>query len=416
MNDSDSSSSHSFRLLGKRNFALLWIGAVVSASGFYVGNVVIEWFIYASSHDALYLTILGVIEFVPILSIGIIAGALVDRHDRRHLMIASDLARAATLGALAAYVLILGFNLPVILILMFAIAAFGTVFNPSSGAILPSLLNKDDLPDGNGLLEAGTTAAGFIGSPLGGALILVVGVGGGLIYNSATFAISALMIALITIPVALNRKPEDSESEKGSLLSDVKAGFRFLREQRALLTLTLASMVLNFFTFYLLYVVVFVSNVLHAGPAVFGLVVGVQSAGYAVGALLLVGRLKMGRRPGVWIPVAWGLSGLPLIIMILIPLVPIAMVCAVTMGVLSALVNITFVSTVQKIVPDEFLGRYFAIDQAGGYSMIPAGLVVGGLLIVTVGVGVAFVLAGAGTLVIGLGLLLSSSVRSWGRP
>jgi hypothetical protein len=78
-------------------------------------------------------------------------------------------------------------------------------------------------------------------------------------------------------------------------------------------------------------------------------------------------------------------------------------------------VNITFVSSVQKSVPTEFLGRYFATDQAGSYAMIPAGLAVGGVLVVAFGAGFAFVLAGVGTLVTGLALLLSREVRGWAR-
>jgi hypothetical protein len=78
-------------------------------------------------------------------------------------------------------------------------------------------------------------------------------------------------------------------------------------------------------------------------------------------------------------------------------------------------VSVTFVSVVQKSVPDEFLGRYFATDQAGSYAMIPAGLAVGGVLIVALGIGFAFLLAGVATLAVGLALLLSKEVRGWGR-
>jgi Transmembrane secretion effector len=403
------------RLIRNRSFSLLWIGAVASASGYYVGNVVIEWLIYSTAHQALDLTLLGIVEFIPTLTIGLIAGALADRYDRRWLMITSDLARAAAVGSLAVYVLVVGFSLPVILVTVLVTSAFGTVFSPSSSALLPSLLRPDDLAGGNGILQAGTTVAGFVGSPLGGALIVLVGVGAGLIYNSITFAVSALMIGLMVIPVALSRNSGGAGEKKASLLSDVRAGLTFLRGQRALLAFTLVGMVLNFFSFYLIYIVVYTSNLLHAGPGIFGLLVGGQSAGYAAGALLILGRLRVGQAPGVWIPLAWGLGGLPLIAMVAFPLVPVALACTVSLGVLSALANVTFTAAVQRTVPDEFLGRYFAMDSAGSYAMIPAGLAVGGLLIVAFGVGFAFVLAGLGFLVTGFALLGSGSTRSWGR-
>jgi MFS family permease len=414
--DNPRPQSRSFlTLLRNRNFSLLWLGTLVSASGFYVGNVVIEWFIFASTHKPLFLTVLGIVEFVPTLTIGVVAGALADRFDRRRLMIMSDLARALTVGALAAYVLTVGFSFPVILVAVLVMAAFGTIFSPSSSAILPSLIGKGELQSGNGLLQAGVTVSGFVGSPLGGALILLVGVGAGLIYNSLTFAFSALMIGLLMVPAAVRRGAGDSRTTGTSLLSDVRAGLSFLRTQHALLILTLASMTLNFFSFYQLYFVIYSTDVLRGGPAIFGLLVGAQSAGYAAGALLLVDRLGIDRTPGFWIPFLWGLEGLPLITLILVPIAPVAIASVAALGVLSALVSVTFVSAVQKLVPDEFLGRYFATDQAGSFAMVPAGLAVGGVLIVTLGIGFAFLLAGIGTLVAGLALLFSKGVRGWGR-
>ncbi|MCI4347315.1 MAG: MFS transporter, partial [Thermoplasmata archaeon] len=187
-----------------------------------------------------------------------------------------------------------------------------------------------------------------------------------------------------------------------------------LRSQRALLTLTLVGMVLNFFTYYLVFVVLYTRSFLHAGPEVFGLLLGASSVGYAVGALL-PHRLKTERSPGIWIPLAWGFSGAPLVIMILLPVVPIGIASMAVMGCLNSVVGVTFTSVVQRTVPDKLLGRFFATDGALSYAMIPAGLAFGGFLTIAYGVGPAFLLAGVGILVAGLSLLLSHEVRVWGK-
>ena len=101
--------------------------------------------------------------------------------------------------------------------------------------------------------------------------------------------------------------------------------------------------------------------------------------------------------------------------MVLVHSFPVALVSMACLGILSALANVTFTSAVQRTVPDQYLGRYFALDESVSYSMIPAGLAVGGVLIVTFGVGPAFLVAGAGALVVGFGLLASGTTRSWGR-
>ena len=185
------------KVFKNRNFRLLWLGTIVSASGYSVGNVVIEWIIYASSHTVLLLTLLGILEFAPMLTIGVFAGALVDRHDRRKLMVLSDIVRACAMGVLAVIVIIVGFNSFAIFGAVVIISIFGAFFDPASSALLPSLIKKENLADGNGFMQAGETIARIIGSPLGGILIVLTGIASGFIYNSITFAISAIAIGMI---------------------------------------------------------------------------------------------------------------------------------------------------------------------------------------------------------------------------
>ncbi|MCL4329092.1 MAG: MFS transporter [Candidatus Thermoplasmatota archaeon] len=397
-----------------RNFRLLWFGTVVSASGFAVGNMVIEWIIYATTHTALLLTLLGIVEFVPMLTIGVFAGALVDRRDRRSLMIMSDIVRACAMAVLAVIVIIMGFNSIAIFGAVVVISIFGAIFDPASSALLPSLVKKENLTDGNGFLQAGETIAKIIGSPLGGILIVLVGIASGFIYNSITFAISAIAIGMLGVPASMQkvRGPEEERHEK--LLEEVKTGFRFLLGRRALLAMTVTSMILNFFSFYQIYIVVYALNILHNGPVVFGLLVGGSSIGYAVGAAL-IGRLHFEKAPGIWVPLMWGLGGLPLIFLILIPVTSISIVSMFFEGFLGGMVNTVWVSVIQRVVPEDFLGRYFSIEGTIGYSMVPAGITFGGFLIALYGVGFAFLLAGISILIIGLTMLTRRNIRSWGR-
>ncbi len=403
-------------LFRNRNFRYLWIGNTTSTTGFFVVTVIFDWYVYSATHQTLLLATLGVIEFVPMLTLGIIAGAFVDRHDRRRIMIVSDLVRAASLAALAVYVLIWGFNAVLLLTTVFMLSAFSTLFGPASDALLPSVVTKPELSAANGTLTAGSTVAQFVGSPLGGALIFLFGVGSGLIFNSVTYAFSAICVSLLSVPRLMQPARDGSmtESEKTPFFSDVVAGFQYLRSQRALLLLTLTTMVINFFSFYNLYIVVYSTTLLHAGPAIYGILLGASAVGAAVGGLI-AHRLALDRTPGISVPIAWALSGLPLIALILLPFLPLALASMFTEGLASALVNVTFLSVVQRTVPDRMLGRYLSIDQTIGYSMIPAGIVAGGFIIVFFGLGVAFIVAGAVTFLLSLCLLISKEVRAWGR-
>ena len=397
-----------------RNFRLLWFGSVVSASGFAVGNLVIQWIIFTTTHTALLLTLLGVVEFVPMLTIGVFAGAVVDRHSRKHLMILSDLVRAGAMAILTITVILIGFNSVAVFGAVVVISVFGAIFDPAGAALLPSIVKKENLTGGNGFLQAGQTLAGIIGNPLGGILILLVGVASGLIYNSITFAISAILIGMLAVPVSIQKIQQPEKEKNENLLGEVKAGFRFLLERKALLIMTFTSMILNFFSFYQMYIVIYTLDVLHSGSVVFGLLVGSAAVGYAVGATL-TGRLHFEKTPGIWVPLMWGLGGLPLIVLVLVPVLPISMASMFFEGFLGGMVNITWVSALQRIVPDDFLGRYFAIEGTIGYSMIPAGIVFGGFLITLYGVGFAFLVAGISILVIGPMMLTSRNIRVWGK-
>ncbi len=400
-------------LLRKRNFALLWVGSLTSYTGFFVVTVAFDWYVYTTTQQTLVLTLLGIVELIPTLSLGIIAGTLVDRWDRRRVMIASDALRVVILGVLTLSVLRYGFNLPFLLGSVFAISSVSTFFGPASNALLPKLVRNEELTQANGLLTAGTTIAQFVGSPLGGALITLVGVGAALAYNSLTYAVSAICVALLVIPISRFVTRSEPKEPHGSIWAETGDGLRYIRSQPALLLLTVVGAATNFFSFYNLYIVIYTTKVLGMGSAVYGVLLGMAAVGAGVGGLL-VHRLKLDHLPGVWIPVTWGLGGLPLIALDLLPRLPLALVSLLALGVTSSFVNVTFLSTTQRVIPDHLLGRYMATYQALIFAMIPAGIIGGGFLILLLGVGPAFLIAGVGTAILAWSLLLSPRMRAWG--
>jgi MFS family permease len=402
------------RVLRHRNFRLLWIGSVTSAAGASIGSIVIIWLVYSATHSPIAISLLGIFQFLPTLLFGLLAGALIDRWDRRRLMLACDVARAVCFGALALFVLIYGASTIILIGVVFAVAAFSTAFRPATNATIPRILPLSDVQDGNGLLQGGSTIATFIGSPIGGILVVTVGAVVGLAINSLTFAISGTMIFLMAIPGA-RLASAGVPAAKSSILKEVGEGLTYLRSQTALLVITLTAMGANFFLsiwggFTVIYVVV----QLHQGGAGFGVIVAANTAGFAAGALL-PGRIHTERAPGVWLPATWGLVGFFIIGLAFTSSLPIAAVLTLAGGTLLSIGNTTWLSGVQKVVPDQYLGRYFATDEAGSFAMIPAGVAVGGVLVLVIGISSSYIIAGAGAALLNLVLLFSPAVRRWGR-
>ena len=144
-------------VLKNRNFRFLWIATIASASGLAIWNMIIEWLIFTTTRTALMLTLLGVVEFIPMLTIGVFAGAIVDRHSRKRLVILSNFVRTGALATFAFAILLIGFNLIAIFLAILIISVSGSFFDPSAAALLPSFVEKENLMEENGLLQSGQT-------------------------------------------------------------------------------------------------------------------------------------------------------------------------------------------------------------------------------------------------------------------
>jgi MFS family permease len=402
------------RVLRHPNFRLLWIGSITSSAGASIGSIVIIWLVYNATHSPIAISLLGIFQFLPTLVFGLLAGALIDRWDRRRLMLACDVARATCFAALGVFVLLYGVNTVVLIGVVFAVAAFSTAFRPATNATIPRILPVSEMADGNGLLQGGTTIASFVGSPIGGVLIVTLGAVVGLALNALTFAISAAMIFLMVIP-AMQRDSSAPPTARSSLLTEVGDGLRYLRSQRALFVITISAMSANFFlAIWGGFTVIYVADQLHQGAAGFGIIVAANTAGFAIGALL-PGRLHTQRAPGIWLTAAWGLVGFFIIGLAFTSSLLVAVPLTMAAATLLAIGNTTWLSGVQRTVPDEFLGRYFATDEAGSFAMIPAGVAVGGVLILLIGISKSYLIAGIGSALVELILLFSPAVRRWGR-
>jgi len=402
------------RLFQNPNFARLWIGAITSSAGAAIGSIIVIWLVYSATQSAIAISVLGIVQFLPTLGFGLLAGALIDRLDRRRLMVACDVARAVTFGGLAVFVLIVGVNIDTLIAAVFIVATFSTIFRPATNAAIPRILRPGELADGNGLLQGGSTIAQFVGSPLGGLVLVTVGAAIGLAINAATFAVSGTMIFLTVIGAGASRTATP-EAPRPSLLHDVADGLRYIRSQSVLLLITLMAMGANFFlTMCFGFTVIYAASSLHQGATGFAILVAANTAGFAIGAVL-PGRLGLDRSPGVWVPLTWGISGFCILGLAAVHLLEFALPLTLVAGLGLSIGNTTWLVGVQRAVPDEYMGRFFATDEAGSFAMIPAGLAVGGVLVVLYGISWTYLIAGVGSTVMNLPLILSPAVRAWGK-
>jgi MFS family permease len=404
-------------ILSSRNFARLFFAGAASISGFSIGQVAINYLVYTSTHSPVDLAITGVAFTVALVSLSLFGGTLADRQDRRLLMIGCDAVRAVSLALVAVALLFLGFNLWLVLAASFILGAFSAVFQPAERAIIPSILEKGQLADANGLIQLTSSLAQALSNALGGALIVAVGATLAIGLNSVTFLVSGLLIATLT-----SRRTTTGGEAQGSaggrarpgFIEDTREGVRYLAANRGLLLLTVSAGVVNlFFGMVTPFFVIYTSQVLHGGATTYGIFLALFSLGAAPGSIL-VGRVGAVR----WAGLAWLISGvasgLVLLVLVFFPTATAAFSAAFVFGVLLGFAVTSWLSIVQSIVPNEMQGRYFGIDQLGSFAVLPVGQILGGLTIAAFGLSWNYGIAGGGILLTSLVFLGFRSLRSMG--
>ena len=141
------------RVLRNRNFARLFFAGAASIGRFSIGQVAINYLVFTSTHSSIDLAFTGVAFTLALVSLSLFAGTMVDRQDRRILMIVCDGVRAVSLALVAIALLLFGFDLWLVLVASFILGAFSAVFQPAERAIIPSILQREELADANGLIQ-----------------------------------------------------------------------------------------------------------------------------------------------------------------------------------------------------------------------------------------------------------------------
>ncbi len=395
--------------LRNSSFARIFWAGVASQSGSSVTNVILVFLAYSITHSGFAVALIAISQTVAGVLFSVPMGTFVDRHDRKTLMVVSDVVRAGSVGFLGIFLLLAGFNLVVVIIASFVVAAVGLIFYPAERALVPSMIRRESVPDANGLIYSSRNFIAFGGSALGGALIAIFGASQSLFYNVATFLVSASL--LFAIKGAKSNAIGETHP-RASMLTEAREGIKWLVSNAGLFQLTMSAMFLNFFfTICSTFLVVYSSTVLGGESVVFGLVLGALVGGQGVGALLVSRTGALQHAGKVWI-VGYGIGvGLLVVGLVLFPTAVIALPLTFTMGILGGFVQITWLTTAQLIVPSEVQGRYFGIDTLGSIAIIPLSQLVGGLLVDSHGVLFTYAVAGTGLLATGLLFLLPKGLR-----
>ncbi|SCG71123.1 MFS transporter [Micromonospora inositola] len=334
-------------------FARLWAASTMSALGSGMATVAAPLFVASRTDDPLTVSAASAVAWLPWLLFALPGGVLVDRVDRRRLMVVIDWVRVAALAVLTAAIVTGRAGVALLYAVLFVVNAGEVVFRAAGQAMLPAVVPRSRLERANGWLGGGTTLTqGMIAGPLGGFLfVLAASIPFGV--NAATYALSAVLIGL----VGGSYRGAPATGGRRSVRAEVAEGFRWLLSQRLLRTMTFLIGLLNLtLTAAIAVLVLLATRRLGLGSVGYGVLFTCMAVGGLLGSV--VGDRLVARITATW-TIRIGLlieAGLHLALAASRSAVVIA-VALFAFGVHGALWNMVSNSLRQRLTPSALQGR-----------------------------------------------------------
>jgi len=242
--DSTSSSNETNHPTGFRGFTIIWAGQFVSLLGTGMTQFAITIWAWQTTGVATTLALVGFFSAVPMIITSPLAGAIVDRYDRKHVMILSDLAA----GIATAVLLILHSrgNLQIwhLYITSAFSGAFGAFQFPAYSATVSTMLPKEQYGRANGMIALAEAASGIIAPISAGILLNSIGILGIMVFDIVTFIVAIGALFMITIPQPHLEGRE--KVERVSIWEDSIFGFKYIFKRTGLLGLLTVFLLSNF--------------------------------------------------------------------------------------------------------------------------------------------------------------------------
>jgi predicted MFS family arabinose efflux permease len=377
----------------------MWIGACTSTIGTFVQQFAQSWLVYSLTNDPFYLGLDLFLGQLPIVMFSLVGGVFADRVDRRKLLLMSQYIQMS-----CAFLLALLFALHVvkiwhILTLSFIVGLGQSFGGPAYSALLPTLVDPEDLTNAVAMNSIQFNLARIIGPTIGGLAYTVFGATWCFVLNGISFI--AVIISLYLIQVKFV-PPKSTDS----ILSSMKEGIGFIRHREGMRPLVALAFCTTLLGFPLsAFLPVFVKNVFARGPETLAFLMVCSGAGSVCGGLIVagLGRVKHQGRAALLILTVMGTIITAFALSHWLPLSAVLIFAGGAAIMASASLMITLV---QLIVTDEMRGRVMSVYNLAFRGGMPLGSLLLGRLIPRFGVSLTIACAGSLLVVLSLYFLL----------
>lgn len=369
----------------------LWVARSISYIGDGVALVALVLYVKSEFDTGFAVAGLLLAQSLPRL-LGPFAGALVDRVERRSLMMSCEVAQAVVFALIALARPPLG---PLIALVAVA-SSLATIFGPASRSVMPALVSEEkDLTSANAWMGTALNLQLVLGPLLGGLLVDSLGLQGALAADVLTFLASAAL--LLRLPTF---HPSSEGREQDRFLAETRAGLSFVRRHNiARAVVTTLFLGVAFAALDNVALVFLIRDVLDASPSSFGAVTSAYGIGMVLASILLIRTRQRHSAAGFFLG-GWLLSGIGTLLTGLAPAVVGAIVMQALAGSGNGAENVAGDTLLQKTVPPPMLGRVFGFASTAAALGGTTAYAVGGIILELTSPRTVFVIAGGGTLAV----------------
>ncbi len=363
-----------------RNFKLLLGGQLVSQVGDKFHMIALAFWVLETTGSTAKMGAVLAASLIPSLVLGLFSGAFIDRYPKKVIIVGTDVIRGVVLLVFAWLMVSGQMSFYLILGLQVILSVNAAFFDPAIPSVIPQIVDKDQLGKANAMHQSVNSFAMIGGAALGGVAVSGLGYVWIFILNGISFLISAGFESRIEIPHLREEK------DKGSLVSDIRAGYAYLFNSRALMVVLFMVMVIHFFVGGIeVFMPVIADRISGDGPKTLGIFQAALGGGILFMSLVLSRISITGKEKtalfssvvvmGVVQTLAWGaaqtgdlaVAGLT--------------VCFFLWGCAMIRAAVSFKTLLQTYADNEFGGRVFAMASTIGNASIPAAMIVFGLLL-----------------------------------
>jgi predicted MFS family arabinose efflux permease len=271
--------SRIFKAFHYRDFRLMWIGACTSSIGTWMQIVAQGWLIYRLSHSAFLLALDQFLGGIPIFLFSLIGGVVADRMERRKILLISQYVQMFSAGVLTILVATGQVHVWHILCLSF-VSGFAQAFGgPAYSALIPTLVEKEDMPNAIALNSIQFNVAVMVGPALAGQALAKLGEKWCFGLNALSFLAPIVSLSMITARFLPVKTTE-------SMFNSLKQGIRFTRKQTSMEALIVLAFCMTALGMPMrTYIPVFVKDIFHRGPETYGNLLALMGLGSIFGSL-----------------------------------------------------------------------------------------------------------------------------------